>query len=164
MDAKLRRLTRFILARDGATAMEFAFIMPILFVLTIGLIEVGLMLFDFHRAGEAMRAAVRAFEVGPAAVSFDTLPMTCPGGANCDSARIIAVAADINAMFPQVVEENNLQITYDQSGLGIFDAGGVVTPVITVSIVNVQHDFFILNALIPGIPDSFAFPMRTPEQ
>ena len=157
MDDKTRRLAPFRAARDGATAIEFAFIFPILAVLTLGVLELALIVFDYHRAGEAMRSAVRAFEIDPAVTSFATLPMTCPGGAACDATRINAVIADINGTLPQVGLAN-LQITYDQSGLDVAATPGVVTPVITVSIIDLQHDFFILSAIVPGIPASFTFP------
>ena len=157
MDDRARRVAAFRCASDGATAVEFAFILPIVIVLTFGLIELALILFDYHRAGEAMRKAVRAFEIGPAITSFATLPVTCPGGAACDAARINAVIADINVSLPQLNSEN-LQITYKDSGLDVTATDDVVTPVITVSIVNLQHDYLILSSIVPGVPDSFTFP------
>ncbi len=148
-----QRFTKFLLARDGATAMEFAYILPILFAVTLGIIELSLILFDYHRAGEAMRAAVRAFEIDPAITSYSNLPMTCPGGADCNTARIDSVIADLQATFPQIAA-TNLRIDYRESNVGI---PGVDTPLITVSLVNLQHNFFILNSIIPGVPDSIPF-------
>ena len=150
---KACRPAKFLFARDGATAVEFAFILPILFVFTLGIIEMALIFFDYHRAGEAMRAAVRAFEIDPAITSYANLPMTCPGGADCDAGRINTVIADIQATFPQLAAAN-LKIDYTDSNIGI---PGVDTPLITVSIVNLQHDFLLLSTLIPGVPDSFPF-------
>ena len=148
---RIRRRTHFLLARDGATAVEFAFILIPMILLTLVVLEVALVMFDYHRAGEAMRTAVRAFEVGPAAALDDPLPITCGSDAACDTGRINAVLTEIQATFPKV-QLDNLLIEYTESQLGIADAGGVVTPVITVSIVNLQHDFFILSTIVPLLP------------
>ena len=162
MDDRTRRPARFLFSRDGATAVEFAYIMPVLVVLTLGLIEVALIVFDYHRAGEAMRAAVRAFEIGAAVTSYTAadLPIACPGNAACDTARIDAVITQIQATFPEI-SATNLQVDYVASGLDVDAAASVVNPVITVSIVGLQHNFFILSTLVPGIPDNFTLPTFT---
>ncbi len=147
----------FARGRRGAVAVEFAFILPVLLVLTMGLIEVSLLVFDYHRAGEAMRQAVRAIEIGPAITSYAILPVSCPGGGVCDVARFNAVLADIQAVIPDFGPDN-LQITYSASGLDDAATPGVVTPFVTVSVVNLQHDLLILNSLVPGLPASITFP------
>ena len=103
LDDRTRRRTRFFLARDGATAVEFAYILPVLVVISLGLIEVSLIMFDYHRAGEAMRMAARAFVVDPAATSYTLadLPFACPGDATCDTTRFDAVLAEIQATYPK---------------------------------------------------------------
>ena len=112
MADRTRRVVPFRLARDGATAIEFAFILPALVVFTVGLIEMALILFDYHRAGEATRQAVRAFEIGPAITSFANLPRTCDKdtSASCDAARIDAVIDGIKGSLPRLVKDN-LRIT-----------------------------------------------------
>ena len=50
-----RFLRRFARRDDGAVAIEFALILPALLVFTIGVLEFGLILFDYHRASEATR-------------------------------------------------------------------------------------------------------------
>ena len=63
----LRRLTRFIHDRRGVAAVEFAFVAPVIFMLTIGTIDVGRLVFSWssldHLAREATRyASVRGAE------------------------------------------------------------------------------------------------------
>ena len=52
-------LRRFARRDDGAVAIEFAFIVPALLIFTVGILEFGLILFDYHRASEATRRASR---------------------------------------------------------------------------------------------------------
>ena len=63
----LRRLIRFLQDRRGVAAVEFAFVAPVLFILSIGTIDVGRMVFSWssldHLAREATRyASVRGAE------------------------------------------------------------------------------------------------------
>ena len=44
---------RFARREDGAVAIEFAIIIPALIIFTVGILEFGLILFDYHRASEA---------------------------------------------------------------------------------------------------------------
>lgn len=57
----LRRLTRFLQDRRGVAAVEFAFVAPVIFMLTIGTIDVGRLVFSWssldHLAREATRYA-----------------------------------------------------------------------------------------------------------
>ncbi len=63
----LRRLIRFLQDRRGVAAVEFAFVAPVLFMLTIGTIDVGRLVWSWssldHLAREATRyASVRGAE------------------------------------------------------------------------------------------------------
>ncbi len=61
------RLTRFLHDRRGVAAVEFAFVAPVIFMLTIGTIDVGRLVYSWssldHLAREATRyASVRGAE------------------------------------------------------------------------------------------------------
>lgn len=45
--------------RRGVAALEFAMILPVLLVMTLGALEGGLLLFDYHRLSEATRRGLR---------------------------------------------------------------------------------------------------------
>ena len=61
MIAQLRALRHFLRNRRGTTAVEFAFVAPVLFALTIGTIDVGRLVWSasmlHHMAREATRYA-----------------------------------------------------------------------------------------------------------
>ena len=45
--------------RRGAAALELAFLFPILFVASLGALELAMIIYDFHTASEATRRGVR---------------------------------------------------------------------------------------------------------
>lgn len=151
------RWRRFGAARGGATAVEFALVFPIVVVLTLGTFELGLAVFEFHRAGEAMRGLARAFEIDPPITSYADLPVTCPGSAACDGARISAAVTSVRAILPDFTA-SNLQIVYRASGLDDASTPGVVTPTVTVSAVGLRYQYMVLRRLVPGIGDSLTLP------
>ena len=51
---------RFLKNQNGATAVEFAVILPLLLLLIFGIIEFGLFLFNRHVITNAVREAARA--------------------------------------------------------------------------------------------------------
>ncbi len=169
--AKLRRASRrFARGVRGSVAIEFAFILPLLLIFTIGVIEFGLILFDFHRASEATRRALRLALINPpisaALNNLTSGPIVCNGGSSGVScspgsttatadATFNAIVASMQGVFP-TIQATNVQITYSDSGL---DAGlppGLVTPLVTVRLTNLTHPFIVLNVF--GLPADFTFP------
>ena len=145
-------------ARGGATAVEFAFALPILLILSLGAIECGLIVFEFHRAGEAMRNLARSFEIDPPLSSFAELPTKCPGDAGCDDARINEAVQSIQPLMPNFTA-SNLQIVVDASGLDDADqTPGIVTPTLTVKVVDWQYHYLVLGSVVPGIGGSMTLP------
>ena len=169
-NSRLRRVRRLRRARSGATSVEFALLLPIILALSVGLVELGLIVFDYHRAGEAMRRAARMFEIGSALTSYASLPVECPGGSSCDGARINAVIEALKAgnflPEPDNFSAANLKVSYALSGLDEPEKP-FVTPVVTVSIVGIEHKFAVLTGLMnllpadTGFPESFTFPPFT---
>ena len=51
---------RFLKNQNGATAVEFAVILPLLLLLIFGIIEFGLLLFNRHVITNSVREAARA--------------------------------------------------------------------------------------------------------
>lgn len=162
-----RRLTR---CRRGAVAIEFAFILPGLVLLTLGLLELTLILFDFHRFNEASRAGLRTALIEAPVASLDNLDsdntITCTGsgaGVSC-SGGPVGSASSWDTIVARVqrtavnVEASNLRLSYTESGvIDPSEVPGTVTPTVTLSLVDLEHDFFFLD-FIPGIPSSFTYP------
>ena len=162
-----RRLTR---CRRGAVAIEFAFILPGLVLLTLGLLELTLILFDYHRFSEASRAGLRTALIEAPVASLDNLnpdnTITCTGsGASVScSGGPVGSASSWDTIVARVqrtagdVEASNLRLSYTESGVvDPNEAPGTVTPTVTLSLIDLEHDFFFLNYL-PGVPDTLTYP------
>ena len=167
-----RFLRRFFRRDDGAVAIEFAFIVPVLILFTVGVLEFGLILFDYHRAGEATRRASRLTLIQTPLAELDTLRTTDPA-VNCTAASGPIVTCNVTedsdantnfgamltamqAIFPDIAATNVL-VGYVASGID--DAGNpeVVTALVTVSLTGVSHTFVALG-IVPGVPSSITLP------
>ena len=162
----LRRCARGV---RGSVAIEFAFILPLLLIFTIGVIEFGLIMFDFHRASEATRRALRLALINPPLTTLSTLSaasITCnkSGGAvSCTAGTVQGTATTsfdsmveaMQGVFP-TIQDSNVRVIYAASGL---DAGlppGLVTPLVTVSLTNLTHPFFVPKLF--GLPATLTYP------
>jgi Flp pilus assembly pilin Flp len=92
--------TRLVRACHGATAAEFALVLPTLIAFLLGIIDAGRLMWTWNRAEKATQVGVRYAVVteviprGLASYSFsvsggippgDTIPKTSFGGASCNS-------------------------------------------------------------------------------
>ena len=166
-----RFLRRFFRRDDGAVAIEFAFIVPVLILFTVGILEFGLILFDYHRAGEATRRASRLVLIQDPLATLDTLRTTdlsctanaggtvsCTGSTdNGDSdANFAAMIAAMQAVFSDI-GNTNVQVGYAASGIDAAANTGIVTALVTVSLTGVSHTFLALG-IVPGVPSSMILP------
>jgi Flp pilus assembly protein TadG len=69
--AKARNFISIAHKQDGAAAVEFAMILPVLIVMLFGVIEIGRLLNDFHVVSKSVRDATRY---------LTRVPMDCPSG------------------------------------------------------------------------------------
>lgn len=165
----LRRFTR---STGGTAAIEFAFILPIVLLLTVGLLEFAVVLFDYHRAGEATRRAIRQALINPPIATLDNIATTdivCDGGGSivCTGGTVESTAdatfstilSAMQAIFPDI-QSANVRITYSASGLDGPLTPGIVTPIVTISVRNLTHAYIVLG-IIPGMPSSMTFPSFT---
>lgn len=165
----LEPLRRLLGSRRGATAVEFAFIAPLLIAFTGAIFEVILIGYDFNLASEATRRGVRVAllqspiasvaNVGTTAVvcSGTTSSVTCPGLSVSSASSFSSVVTEMRTIKNDIAN-TNVQVTYSMSGLDNPVTGpGVVTPLVTVKLIGIRY-YFRLLALIPGAPDGFDFP------
>lgn len=161
----LRRLWR---DRRGVEAVEFALVAPVLLVMTIGTLELGLAMFEFHRAGEATRRGARLAVIEEPIASLDGLKS---GTASCEGSgsSVTCANADVEEtgsftviydgmldMLPNL-ERANVRVTYAASTVAGDETPGLITPLVTVSIIGYEHAWFLLGA-IPGIGETITFP------
>lgn len=180
----LKRLTK---DERGATIVEFTLIFPMLLILTFGIIEMGLLFFQWNSAERATQIGVRTAvtnnsvfnawtsDCGQVSVpstvlagSFctnvpgsDTWTVTCDGAGlatGCDSAAMTLLVTRMQAIFPRVTQAN-VVVEFSGAGLGFVGRGSPV-PVVSVSLQNMQYDLLFLDALL-GWGDTFAMPPFT---
>lgn len=166
-----RRLLR---EEEGAFQIEFALTMPILMLLSLGLLEFSLVAFDFQRAAEASRRAVRFVIIGnnipnTARLLEDPPPIiTCTssgGTVSCQNAspsadadyRFQKMLAEMQEVLPAIKEEN-VRVTYESADVGGADQAGGIIPLVTIEIVGLQHEF--LTGHVLGI-NSMTYPPFT---
>ena len=141
------RLGLILRSDDGASAVEFALVLPLLLLLLFGIIDAGRYMWDINRAEKAAQMGVRTAVVtnfvssavdvdyvGQCATPLqagDPIPASCftqitcsrtGANATCTSGTanttaFNAVLTRIQAFMPEV-QAANLQIIYSPSGLG----------------------------------------------
>ncbi len=167
MTALLRRAS---CDRGGAAAVEFALIAPVLFLLTLGMIEVGMILLEWHRVGEAARGGARVALIGDpiaelAALSTTDIScqgandgsMTCTGASTSTSTAFASVLTTMQDIAPNLVGSN---IAIDYTDSGATNVSGLVTPLLSLSVSNYQYEFFFLQT-VPGIGSTMTLPAFT---
>ncbi len=140
-------LRRLLLDRGGASAAEFALVLPLLLILLFGIIDGGRYMWSINRAEKAAQMGVRmavvtdsvSTSIGddfvgactPALTAGDPIPADCfstitcsKTGANAtcssgaaDTAAFNTVRDRIQAFMPEI-EDSNIEIIYSPSGLG----------------------------------------------
>ena len=162
-------LRRFLDDEDGAFIVEFGIAFPILIMLSFGLLEFSLVVFDYQRAAEATRAGIRhAILYTPIAntgaiLEGETITckntsgtVTCDGGVPDDTAddHFQYLLEEMQGIYP-TLEAKNIIITYEGTDVGDADSSGGIFPLVTVHLTGVRHDMIVGHII--GI-DTIEFP------
>ncbi len=154
MGALLRRIRRLRRNEEGAVAIEYAFVLPVLLVVSMAALDGSLLMHEMHNGTEATRRGAReallqqqtlvdeASVVGATiACTYDGSTVTCSGGTvKADADDIFDdILAVMQTALPKLKVEN-VTVTYRDTGLS---NGAVVTPTVTVSI-----DGFTYNLIV----------------
>lgn len=174
-------LTRLIDDRNGASAAEFALVLPLLLFFLFGIVDGGRLMWMSNRAEKAAQMgaryvavtnmipstlASRDFALNGGVTGGNPVPTSlfsstvcdnasCTNGWGYDAAAFTKVVDRIRLFFPEAKAENVL-VQYDNVGLGFAgDPNGPdVSPMITVKLRNIQFRPLILLAFKPvGLPD-----------
>ena len=154
---------RFARDEEGAFLIEFAITFPVLILLSFGLLEFSLVVFDYQRAAEATRRGVRLAiiqepipnttalnppeEGVPATTIVCTAPagtVACTGGS--PSAEADALWADLLAEMREVyptLTDANVIVTFEGTRVGSPDDIGGVFPLVTVELTGVVHKMMV---------------------
>lgn len=161
-----RSFRRLLRCREGATAVEFAIVMPLLLVVSLGALEMSLLMFEMHNANDATRRGVREAVIQyPIVVSSDittsgilctstSSTVSCSGGATIDDdTRFTAIYNKMKPLLPDLTQDD-IEVLYRDTGL---TSNGVVTPTVTLIVKNLTYKFFIA-AIIPGFDGVITLP------
>ena len=154
--------------QKGATMVEFALILLVFMMLVFGIIEITLAVAHWQKVVKAAREGVRyaivnepvcnVFYGGTLSPACDSGMLTDSSGSctagnstslsldDCASATCTALANRINAYGWPAVTPEKITVTYTCTGELELPSGRPI-PSVTVSISNVPHDIFLLNAI-----------------
>ncbi len=157
----IKRLYAFPRCREGNVAVEFAFVLPALLILSLAGLEFALIMFDYHNASEATRRGARGAIIEPPMISLanittsgitctykgDSTTPTCTGvtAASDATATFKKIAAAMAAMVPQAKNTSDvtLTVTYRDSTITDGASTNIYTPAITVRMTGLGYDFFL---------------------
>jgi hypothetical protein len=168
-----RTAYRFLRDEDGAFIIEFGLTFPILILLSFGLLEFSLVVFDYQRAAEATRRGVRL------AIIQEPIPNTtnllsdavivctassggvvsCTGGSPSTDADALfaALLTEMQAAYP-TLDATNIRITFEGTLVGDAAEAGGVFPLVTLELVGVVHEMIVGHLIYI---DKIEFPAFT---
>jgi len=167
----VRILARFKRDRSGATMVEFTLVFAVLLVLTFGLIEFGLALYQYNAAETATAVGARYIATrGPVVTGLadcgvatsvnagtncsavsgsSTWVVTCnasaPSGA-CQATVLNALVTRMQQFAPEV-QAQNVQVVLRGAGLGFVGRGSPV-PMVTVRLTGMTYNFIAIDDLL----------------
>ncbi|PIW27842.1 MAG: hypothetical protein COW30_09300 [Rhodospirillales bacterium CG15_BIG_FIL_POST_REV_8_21_14_020_66_15] len=157
-------------ARDehGGAAIGFGLVLPMLLALTVGVLELALVITDYHRAGTAASRVARLAAIADAVTDVrglaDGATVSCvfsAGATSCtsgtaDSSAFAALLAEARTVMPDLAA-GNLRVDYTNIGLGDPATPGGIKPLVTARLVNLRHDFRFLRVIKP-LTDGIDYP------
>jgi hypothetical protein len=150
-------IRRFLADEDGAFLVEFAISFPVLILLSFGLMEFSLVVFDYQRAAEATRIGVRHTILNDAVANTTTLlsgsvitctkptnKVECVGGSPDDTAdkQFRNMWKKMRGIYPSLKQENII-VSYQGTDVGEEDEFGGVFPMVTLQLVGVRHEMIV---------------------
>jgi hypothetical protein len=150
-------LRRFLADEDGAFIVEFGIAFPVLILLSFGLLEFSLVVFDYQRASEATRAGVRqtilytpiantgAILKGEIITCYNaTGTVQCDGGVPNDTAdeHFGYLLETMKGIYPTLTA-GNLIVSYEGTDVGDEDSSGGIFPLVTLQLQGVKHDMIV---------------------
>lgn len=167
----MRLFTKFRRSRSGAVLIEHTIVFMLLMVLTFGLIEFGLVLYQYNAAETATSAGARFVAtrgpvitgVSDCGVATSALAgtrcsdvsgasgwtLTCnaasPSGA-CQATVLNALLEEMQRYSPNI-EAQNVQVVLRGAGLGFVGRGAPV-PMVTVRLTGMTYEFIAIDDLL----------------
>jgi hypothetical protein len=169
----MRTRDSFIRDRSGATLVEHTLVFAMLMMLTFGLVEFGIVLYQYNAAEMATAAGARYVATrGPIATGIgdcgastsgvtagtscnsvngsSSWSVTCNASApsgGCQGTALTALVDEMRRFSPNI-EAQNVQVVLRGAGLGFVGRGSPV-PMVTVRLTNMTYDFIAIDAFVP---------------
>jgi len=155
---------RFLRDEDGAFIVEFGIAFPVLILLSFGLLEFSLVVFDYQRAAEATRRGVRTTILSYTIPNTATLldgsviscrlsnnVVSCTGGSPSEFAadQFNVLLTEMREVYPTLTEDNVI-VTYEGTDVGAPEDAGGILPLVTLQLQGVRHDMIVGQVI--GIP------------
>lgn len=166
-----KTLRRFKKDESGATLVEYTLVFMLLMLLTFGLIEFGIVLFQYNSAEMATAVGARFIATrGPVVTGIDDCGVTTSAAAgtlcrdvagsdgwtitcdadapsgDCQADTLAALVAEMQSFAPNV-EAQNVQVVLRGAGFGFVGRNSPV-PMVTVRLTGMQYDFIALDDLL----------------
>lgn len=159
------RIKRWLKNRDGAMAAEFTLIAPLLLLVTVGIFETIFVISDFQTDSEATRRGARLALIGTPIATLNNVSnntsVVCTGNNDADptctngtlqAADVFkGIVASMQKIAPWL-QATNVRVTYSKSDIA--DESGLLTPMITVEIINASYQ--------PKVTQSFNIDLAIP--
>jgi Flp pilus assembly pilin Flp len=166
----VRSFARFRKNESGVALIEATLVFAMMMILTFGLIEFGLVLYQYNAAEKATAVGARFIatrgpivtglpDCGPgvnvngmnagATCPSTSWTTTCNAGApsgGCQAAVLNELVAEMQRFAPNV-QAQNVQVVLRGAGLGFVGRGSPV-PMVTVRLTGMQYDFIALDDLL----------------
>jgi Flp pilus assembly protein TadG len=167
----MRVFVKFRRNRSGAVLVEHTLVFLMLMVLTFGLIEFGLVLYQYNAAETATFAGARFIATrGPVLTGVSDCgvattaaagtrcsdvagstgwSLTCNASApsgNCQAAALNQLVAEMQRFYPNI-EAQNVQVELNGAGLGFVGRGAPV-PMVTVRLTGMTYEFIAMDNLL----------------
>ncbi len=167
----MRTLKQFRQNQSGAALIEHTLVFLMLMMLTFGLIEFGIVLYQYNAAETATAAGARYIATrGPVVTGIKdcgvntsasagtlcstiggsaTWSITCNGSAPvapCQAATMTGLLTEMRRFAPNV-QAQNVQVVLRGAGLGFVGRGSPV-PMVTVRLTAMTYDFIALDDLL----------------
>ncbi|MGE0662164.1 MAG: TadE/TadG family type IV pilus assembly protein [Hyphomonadaceae bacterium] len=166
----MRSFLRFRQNQTGAALVEHTLVFMMLMILTFGLIEFGIVLYQYNAAEKATAVGARFIatrgpvvtglpDCGPGVnVNGMNAGATCPAtnwetvcnasapSGGCQAAVLNALVVEMQRFSPDI-EAQNVQVVLRGAGLGFVGRGSPV-PMVTVRLTGMQYDFIALDDLL----------------